>query len=270
MAISATGSPTTTSPVIVNSVSRPIPAKLANRIWKGEYIDMADLLPEALASSLSEDPSTSKEKAKKQRPPRISQIATWVECFSAYASVVVMQQPARTQDLLAYLSIVVNAARKYKGPGWQTYDAIFRQQAANDQHRKWADVNTSLWTTVFCNASPQDHCATCLSLDHTQTDCPEHLRSKRSGSPPRPRRPNPPQSPSTSPICTRFNTQGCTSSTCSFRHVCLECHGNHRRSNCHLKYRPRPYPSMPRKDRRSPSPPRAFRYRKEDERKNTN
>ena len=102
-----------------------------------------------------------------------------------------MQQPARTQDLLAYLSIVVNAARKYKGPGWQTYDAIFRQQAANDQHRKWADVNTSLWTTVFCNASPQDHCATCLSLDHTQTDCPEHLRSKRSGSPPRPRRPNP-------------------------------------------------------------------------------
>ena len=102
--------------------------------------------------------------------PRITQIKTWVECFSTYTSVIVSQDPSRIQDLLAYLSTIVHAVRKYKGSGWQTYDAIFRQQAVN--------VNTSLWTTVLCNASPQEHCSTCLSLDHTLKDCPQQQGSK--------------------------------------------------------------------------------------------
>ena len=179
-----------------------------------------------------------------------------------------VQFPSRTQDLLAYLATIVHAARQYKGSGWQTYDTIFRQQAANDSTRKWADVNTSLWTTVFCNASPQDHCATCLCLDHTQSDCPTLQGSKVSD---KDNTPTSAQAETTppSPICMRFNSQECTSATCSFRHVCLECHGNHRRTRCPLTYRQRPYPNRAPKDKQTNAPPSSFRPRKGEERKNS-
>ena len=229
---------------------------------------MADLLPEALTASLSEDPSTSKDKGKKRKTNRITQIQTWVECFAAYTSVLTVQFPSRTQDLLAYLATIVHAARQYKGSGWQTYDTIFRQQAANDSTRKWADVNTSLWTTVFCNASPQDHCATCLCLDHTQSDCPTLQGSKVSDKDNTPTSAKAETTPP-SPICMRFNSQGCTSATCSFRHVCLECHGNHRRTRCPLTYRQRPYPNRAPKDKQTNAPPSTFRPRKGEERKNS-
>jgi len=45
----------------------PIPAKLAERIWKGEYINMAMLLPESLSAALAaDDPAQHREKEKGQ------------------------------------------------------------------------------------------------------------------------------------------------------------------------------------------------------------
>ena len=35
-----------------------------------------------------------------------------------------------------------------------------------------------------------------------------------------------------SPICKRWNRGNCRQADCSFRHICLECHGNHREVDC--------------------------------------
>ena len=199
---------------------------------------MADLLPESLSAALSEDQSSSKDKSKKRKKGKITQIATWVECFTTYASVVCMQDPSRTWDLFAYMALIVHAARQYKGTEWQSYDTLFRKQAVDHKDWIWANINTSLWTKAFCNATLQDLCSTCLSLDHTTGDCPEAETPKTNStdnSQPatsaKQQKPNT-TSPSQSPICIRYNSRGCTSATCTYRHICLESHGNHRRTFC--------------------------------------
>ena len=123
--------------------------KLAQRIWKGEYIHLADILSESLAAALADDPSTSKTKGKKRHSAKITNIATWTECFATYTSLVSMRNPARTQDLLAYMSLIAHASRQYKGDEWLSYDAVFRQQAADHPEWKWASVNTSLWPSAM-------------------------------------------------------------------------------------------------------------------------
>ena len=75
---------------------------------------MADILPESLSASLAEDPSTSKIKGRKCHPGKITNIATWVECFATYISVISMRNPSRTQDLLAYMSLIVHVSRQYR------------------------------------------------------------------------------------------------------------------------------------------------------------
>lgn len=64
-----------------------------------------------------------------------------MECFQAYIGIVVQHQPARVQDLLAYASSVVHAARKFKGDGWATYDRKFRRKAAAHLGEKWGDLD---------------------------------------------------------------------------------------------------------------------------------
>ena len=76
---------------------------------------MFELLPEKLGQADSL-PSTSKED-KKERDKRVVNI---LQCFHTYMGVQVQTQLARTQDLLAYASLVVHATRKFKGNGWAT------------------------------------------------------------------------------------------------------------------------------------------------------
>ena len=151
----------------------PSAYKIVKRICEGQYIDMADLLPESLATLMANNPSPSKDKSKKWKNT-INTITAWVECFATYTSIPSQHSSSRTQDLLVYMTTIVRAARKYKGNEWQTYDTIFRQQAVHHAEHKWAKVNPSLWTTVFCNATQQDHYpqlirpqSSCLSWDRT-------------------------------------------------------------------------------------------------------
>ena len=50
------------------------------------------------------------------------------------------------------------------------------------------------------------------------------------------------------PICLKYNFHGCTSSSCTYRHICLECHGNHRNSRYSSSNRYRPYSPTSRRD----------------------
>ena len=197
-------------------------------------------------ASLADDLPTSKERSKKHRMNRITNITTWAECFCAYIAVLSERAQSHTQDLLAYMSLIIHAARQYKGLEWLTYDSTFGQQAVNNPQKKWSTINTSLWTTIFCNASPQEHCPTCLSLDHMQSDCSDAPPPKNA----KPTTLNQPveQHSPPSQICIRFNIKGCSSASCTYRHICLECHGVHHRSGCPLLRRPQPCPSRYSKD----------------------
>lgn len=211
-----------------------VPSKLAQRIWAGQFVDMAELLPEKLGQPEQVDQED--KEARKRRRKRIVSALQWIECFHSYIGLVAQQQPARVADLLAYASLIVHAARKFKGEAWLQYDANFRKFAEAHPGTRWAEVNTSLWTLAFCNAQPRPHCELCFSIDHETQQCEDYVQSpteqaKKRGQAAE-QSPRPKAEVGKAPICINWNRRSCQSPTCTFQHICLECHQRHRERDC--------------------------------------
>ena len=105
---------------------------------------MSELLPEKLGQVEEASFKGVEGEARKRKRARISSALQWVECFHTYISVVSQQQPARVPDLLGYASLIVHAARKFRGEGWLQYDKNFRKHAETHPTAKWAEANASL------------------------------------------------------------------------------------------------------------------------------
>jgi hypothetical protein len=202
--------PTLTAPqaaggVVVSHTSPPIPYKLALKIWRGEFIDLNLLLPHRLGA-----PEPTLAEALQARGPRdhkqISTIEQWVVCFNAFISVVAVQAPQRVRDLLAYSTLITKAAHDYEGTPWLSYDSHFRTLAATLHLANWSQIDQSLWSQHFNRAIVRKFTPSQRGKD----------------------RANPYQVP----ICMKFNKEGCRSPSCSYRHVCLSCHGQHAEHSC--------------------------------------
>jgi hypothetical protein len=109
----------------------PVPGKLVQKIQRGDYVDMAELLRDNMElerrkASRESTLALGIQPSRREVPDLIS----WVQCFGVYAAVVTAKHPDRILQLLAYQTMVVREARRCGGRGWQSYDAMFRQQAA--------------------------------------------------------------------------------------------------------------------------------------------
>jgi len=206
-----------------------VPPKLAQKIWRGEFVEMIELLPEKLGHAEDSSKKVGEGESRKRKRARVANALQWVECFHSYISIVAQHQPTRVSDLLGYASLIVHAARKFKGESWLQYDRNFRKHAETHPGIRWAEANTSLWTLAFCNAQPRPHCDLCFSVDHETQQCDEYEP---------PEEPTKRKAEATSysrdrtPICRNWNRQSCTSATCRFEHICLECHRNHKEKDC--------------------------------------
>ncbi len=194
------------SPIIVSPHTPPVPAELVGRIWKGEFIKMDELLPEALRGSLGQAKEGKKRKREQIRSPQ-----QWVECFHTFVAVVILKEPQRAGDLLAYASLITHYSRQFKGSQWRVYDTNFRLQAAATRPEKWAEVNSSLWAMAFGGAEWQKHCRICSSLDHGSQDCPRTPDTASKGK----FKAGPEGMPQ---ICTRYNYSSCSSPSCGYQH----------------------------------------------------
>ena len=106
---------------------------------------MAELLQDNMEMSHREEKLLSK--SSRQSVP---DLLSWVACFGTYASLVTEKHPDRVKDLWAHQTLIVREARCCGGKGWQAYDAMFRQQAANNPRICWSQLNGSLYATPFC------------------------------------------------------------------------------------------------------------------------
>ena len=101
-----------------------VPHKLAVRILKGEYIDMAELLRDNLeaqrraTSSITQSPSPTAQKHRWEVPDLLS----WVQCFGTYMAVITSKYPDRVHQLLAYQTLIVREARRCGLPTTHTSD----------------------------------------------------------------------------------------------------------------------------------------------------
>ena len=149
----------------------PVPAKLAARIRKGEFVEMGELLPEFWAGPKDED-SDFRRELKTRRSCKVVDIHTWVQCFSTYVATRAPQAPHLIPELMAYLATIVRVSQDYAGLAWVRYDASFRRQAALTKNTRWSVINSTLYTMCFTGmAAATKRCELCFATSHTDREC---------------------------------------------------------------------------------------------------
>ena len=106
-----------------------VPQKLVQRIQAGEFIDMAELLPDRLGVNAG-PPVEGDKDDKTPRRCQVTNILEWIQCYSIYMAVRLQKYPDKVQDMLGYQALIVEARMEYEGDGWLGYDRRFRQTAA--------------------------------------------------------------------------------------------------------------------------------------------
>ena len=136
-------------PISVGSSVAPVPSELVGAIANNEYIDFKLLLPSNLAC-LSVMPSLSTQSIARLITSKLSPVACfrdWASAWAVYASVVSKVAPGNLPDLISYMLVFTEAAKR-SDFDWQKYDQLFRQGAALDNNKRWGVADPSIW--VHC------------------------------------------------------------------------------------------------------------------------
>ena len=107
--ISLLKTPQTKVAISVDPVSPLIPAKLAEKIWRREYIELQELLPARLGAPGPTVLDALLQSDKVKQKKTITTIQDWAVCFNAFISVVAIRDPsqARTSWHIARRSKIV-------------------------------------------------------------------------------------------------------------------------------------------------------------------
>ena len=101
----------------------PIPPQMLKYIETGKYIDMGNLLPEALSEAFNKSQQETKEDpiaTSKHKFP-INTPLDWPLAFSTYSAVVMQFHPAKASQLITYSNIVLRLAREVRRKVWFRY-----------------------------------------------------------------------------------------------------------------------------------------------------
>ena len=223
----------------------PVPQKLADRIRRREFVDMAEMLPEFWPIAKAEE--NEEKKPRIRRPKQVTDFHTWLQCFAIYCSILGSQEPSWIPELMAYLITITRVSQDFTGLAWVRYDSSFRRQAAITGNRKWSQINPSLYSLCFTGrAQEAKRCELCLSTDHATQRCPLQIEAN----PELPARvkaveaavlslaSRSPQGPGGRPsrtsmdICRLWNANNCRFQRCKYRHACSLCGDPHPAVTC--------------------------------------
>ena len=207
--------------------SPPIPAKIAEKIWRGEYVELQELLPARLRAPGPTILDALLQPDRMKQKKTITTIQEWIGCFNTFISVVAMRNPEQVRDLLAYSSTIVKASQDFEGTPWLEYDIHFRRQLATQTKQQWETIDASLWTMYFARATPRS------GLMDSNGERKTLAQDKRQRYTPYP----------SQRVCFRWNSHGgCHLFNCKFLHCCIRCQEtSHTAIECPRK----PNPSLP-------------------------
>ena len=215
-----------------------LPPKLVQKILNLEFIEMAELVPESWG--IDPEPAVCCHQGRRQaRRGPVTDILLWLECYSALVAVLASKYPQRIGDFMSYQATIIKAHRNFEGMSWVVYDRCYRRRAAATKSLEWAKIDTALYNEAFTGrARSVPRCNYCLSLDHSDHDCPacpmpvgEQPTGKVfpiGGGTPRPPRALQYRTavggpPALQEICQLFNSARCRMVWCKRRHVCNLC-----------------------------------------------
>lgn len=184
-----------------------IPDNIKNKIWNGEYVNLATLLKQNFTQSAYNDMSgtlaiVNNQITIKQAPTRIkvpiNTIQTWTDAFINYIIIYSGKHKDKTIDLLKYMAIIRGAAINNPIHKWLEYDTQFRLRMSKEPTKNWATIDGHLWLS----------CGLAGDLSAVaQAAAP----------------------------CYEYNFKGvCSRLNCSYAHTCIKCKVSHPASTCGL------------------------------------
>ena len=206
----------------------PVPKKLANKIESGEYLNMAELLPNHLGSyrnlTLKDKGGVSltledKGGVPKSKRRAVTNISEWIQCFSIYIAIIAQKHPERVPDLLGYQYLTIDASIQYEGDSWIEYDRRFRVRAATNSTKIWASLDPTLWNLAFAGNARISRCKHCFGLTHPSAECEWESEAVQPIN-------SPPQlfmDPASQyrRICRKWNNAPVPG--CTYEHICFTC-----------------------------------------------
>ena len=217
----------------------PVPKRLVSQIQKWEFIDMEELLPEALVKARTVNQSTVVLVHCKQP---VTDILTWVQCFGVYVGILAKQFPDSEPELMSYMIVIIKVSRDYEGLAWANYDMLYCHRAAATNCRSWSQINLSLFSLCFTGKGQgSQQCDLCGDTSHRAEDCTivmerdpdlaSRLRTLESrlltmnwGPVTFQKRINPARRRSEE-VCNCYNEQQCRFYYCRYCHVCSSLRG---------------------------------------------
>ena len=179
----------------------PIPARIQERIARGEYIDFTALLPKSMfgapesqSQTLTLQLNSSGDNYSIQPPTatankKITSFAVWMEAWNVYLAVCTSINPSRAPHLIAYQRIITSANSQHPLHAWLSYDMRFRTKAANDPSLRWDIRDLDLWLECFPGTSSQANrwpCNHCGGTTHYPINCPFRSSPSRNPGGPQP------------------------------------------------------------------------------------
>ena len=198
-----------------------IPASLVAKIKAGKFIDLGDLLPEALEWAFERSSEDKKDEGKKKRFA-ISSVADWTLAFATFMAVAVHFKPCLAAPLATYMTIVARLAREVQGQVWLRYDKLFRQAVAVNPALPWDRREPDVGLAA---------------MSEQPRPAAFNLTTPRSTAP---------RGGSETEICKRFTRGECHSQACKFRHACMLCQSpGHPARDCFMLRPPARRPPPP-------------------------
>ena len=234
-------------PFILGEGLPAIPAKLANKIQRGEFVDMAELLKDNIEAERrrvahGQEGSSSSHTPSRTSRKEVPDLLSWLQCFGKYACVFSEKFPEKNRELWAYMIFLIRESQRCNGEGWRDYDSMFRQQAASAVDLEWSKVNNSLFSVTFLaqGSGRGKACKFCQETDHGPDVCAlaprkTSLGETASGEKKPASRDGWSWRPKAERVCYSWNEGRCVYHPyCRFQHVCANpgCQGDHRAVEC--------------------------------------
>ena len=196
-----------------DDLSVHIPKQIKDKIWSNQYININLLLKGSIelhelcsGGTLKVSESGVLEKQPKFSKEKVQSLDKWTDAFLIFMSIYFQKHPQKVQELLQYMSVIRDAARKHGGFLWRDYDEQFRvRQAA--YACPWSQINSDLWLKTF-SVSNQNSTTTQSETGSNQTSNSNSISVQKRKS---------------FRTCHGFNQGYCSWFPCKFDHICSSC-----------------------------------------------
>ena len=155
--------------------SEPIRAMLVHRIWRGQFVEMLDLMGDNIALNQHFEgvsgyfPAHVLPASSRPHLHEGISLPSWIY-FLTYLVVGTSDQSVR--DRLIYALLIVHYLQ-HDGRGWLDYDHLFRQQAALNPSLAWNSLHSSLVASTILGqrSGGGTFCTICQGVDHLPSQC---------------------------------------------------------------------------------------------------